>query len=89
MTRTSLTLHTDVLDAIDAAVADGQALNVSAFIEAAVQEKLTRLTGARLYAAYDAAAHDPGFASDMAAVNEAFAATSADGLDARGAARDA
>ncbi len=48
MRRTSLTLHVDVLDAVDAAVAEGQALNASTFIEAAVQEKLTRLTRERL-----------------------------------------
>lgn len=80
MRRTSLTLHVDVLDAVDAAVAEGQALNASAFIEAAVQEKLTRLTRERLYAAYDAAVRDPAFAADMAAVDGAFARVSADGL---------
>lgn len=80
MEKTALTFHAGVLDAVDDAVGAGLAPNRSAFVEAAVQEKLTRTRRATLYQAYAAAAQDPAFLADMRAVETAFDRTVDDGL---------
>lgn len=78
--KASFTLHADVIEAVKAAVGEGLASNSSAFVEAAVREKLQRAKRTKLYAAYAAAAEDPVFRADMAAVGKAFDRTTADGL---------
>jgi Arc/MetJ-type ribon-helix-helix transcriptional regulator len=78
--KKSFTLHTDVVEAVDAAVAAGEAANMSAFVETAIQEKLRRSKRDRLYGAYQQAAQDAAFMADMVAVSAQLDATSADGL---------
>jgi Arc/MetJ-type ribon-helix-helix transcriptional regulator len=78
--KKSFTLHTDVVEAVDAAVDAGEAANMSAFVETAIQEKLRRSKRERLYGAYQEAAQDTAFMADMYAVSAQFEATSADGL---------
>jgi Arc/MetJ-type ribon-helix-helix transcriptional regulator len=78
--KKSFTLHEDVVQAADAAVGSGEAENLSAFVEAAIEEKLRRSKRAKLYRAYDQAAQDPAFMADMHEVTARFDATSADGL---------
>lgn len=78
--KASFTLHADVIEAVKAAVGEGAAPNSSAFVEAAVREKLQRAQRAQLYAAYAEAAQDPAFLADMRAVGAAFDRTAADGL---------
>jgi len=80
MEKTALTFHAGTLDAVDAAVGAGLAPNRSAFVEAAVEEKLTRTRRATLYQAYAAAAQDPAFLADMQAVEAAFDRAAGDGL---------
>lgn len=78
--KKSFTLHEDVVRAIDAAVRSGEVENQSAFVEAAIEEKLRRGKRAKLYRAYDAAARDPAFMADMQAVSAQLDGATADGL---------
>ena len=78
--KKSFTLHADVVQAADAAVSAGEAENLSAFVEAAIQEKLWRTKRSSLYGAYQAAARDSAFMADMKGVAAQFDASSADGL---------
>lgn len=78
--KKSFTLHADVVQAADAAVSAGEAENLSAFVEAAIQEKLRRTKRSSLYSAYQAAARDPEFMADMTSVAAQCDASSADGL---------
>lgn len=79
MIRKSLSLHVDIIRAAEAAVAKGEAANLSAFVEEAVQEKLRRSKRSELYAAYAAAAQDAAFLDDMRATTEALDAAADDG----------
>ena len=78
--KKSFTLHEDVVQAADAAVGAGEAENLSAFVEAAIEEKLRRSMRAKRYRAYEEAAQDPEFMADMHEVTARFDATTADGL---------
>ena len=78
--KTSLSIRAEVLDAAKELVRAGEAENLSAFVEAAVDEKIRRTKRAALYEAYVAAARDDAFVSDMRSVGEAFRQTDADGL---------
>lgn len=78
--KRAFSLHTDVIENLKAAVADGLAPNLSAFVEAAVIEKLQRSKRARLYDAYALAAKDPAFLADMEQVSQDFDRTASDGL---------
>lgn len=78
--KASFTLHEDVLEAARIAVARGDAENLSAFVEQAVEEKLRRTRRAALYAAYDEAAGDPHFLADVDAAARTFEAADLDGL---------
>lgn len=80
-TKTALSMHADVLEAVESAVRAGHAPNRSAFVEEAVVEKLRRMKRTQLYAAYEAAAQDPAFMADMQATTNAFDQTAADGLE--------
>lgn len=78
--KKSFTLHTDVVEAVEAAVDAGEAANMSAFVETAIQEKLRRSKREGLYGAYQDAARDSGFMADMHGVSMQLDATTADGL---------
>lgn len=78
--RKTFSLHADVVEAVDEAVSSGDAENLSAFVETAIQEKLLRSKRARLYDAYESAARDARFMADMNATSRRFDGTSADGL---------
>lgn len=78
--RTSLSLRSDVLDDAREIVESGQAENLSAFVEAALQEKVRRTKRDALYAAYEAAAQDPEYQKSMSALADDFAAADTDGL---------
>ena len=78
--KKAFTLHTDVVDAVDAAVHAGEAANMSAFVEIAIQEKLRRSKRERLNGAYEKAAQDSDFMADMHAISAQFDAAAADGL---------
>lgn len=78
--RTSLSLRADVLEAAREIVRSGDAENLSAFVESAVEEKLRRTKQAVLYAAYEEAAQDDQFMARMSSVTRGFAGTEADGL---------
>lgn len=78
--RTSLSLRADVLESAKTIVRDGGAENLSAFVEAAIEEKVQRGKQAALCAAYARAANDAAFRADADAVASDFAATERDGL---------
>jgi Arc/MetJ-type ribon-helix-helix transcriptional regulator len=78
--KKSFTLHEDVVEAANAAVGAGEAENLSAFVEAAIEEKLRRGKRERLYSAYQEAAQDPAFMGEMREVTAAFDHTGTDGL---------
>lgn len=78
--KKSFTLHEDVVQAAAAAVFEGAAENLSAFVEQAIEEKLRRANRAKLYEAYAEAAQDPAFMSDMREVATGFEAVVGDGL---------
>ncbi len=60
--------------------AGGGAENLSAFVEATIEEKVQRAKQAALNEAYALAAKDPAFRADTNAVASDFAATDRDGL---------
>lgn len=78
--RTSLSLRADILEAAKEIVQLGQAENLSAFVESAVEEKVRRTKRAALYAAYEEAAQDGAFQQAMAAVSRDFGNSETDGL---------
>lgn len=78
--RTSLSLRADVLEAAKEIVQAGQAENLSAFVEDALEEKVRRTRRAALYAAYAEAANDPAFLRDMDDVSNRFSNADTDGL---------
>jgi hypothetical protein len=79
--RTSLSLRADVVDAAKQVVQAGEAENLSAFVEAALEEKLLRSKRAALYSAYDEALTDPLFTADMNAITKSFTPADSDGLE--------
>ena len=78
--KTSQSLRSDVVHAAKALVQAGHADNLSAFVEAAVQEQVRRIERAALYAAYESAAQDTEFQQSMAEVTREFSASDLDGL---------
>lgn len=78
--RTSLSLPVDALQAVREFVRIGMADNVSAFVEAALREKIRRIGRDGLYAAYEAAARDENFRREMREVTETFRNADGDGL---------
>lgn len=78
--KKSFTLHEDVVMEAESAVRDGEAENLSAFVEEAVTEKLRRGKRARLYEAYQEAARDTEFEAEMRVVSTEFDASAADGF---------
>lgn len=78
--RTSLSLRTDVLEAVRQFVQSGQAENVSAFVESALEDKVRRTRRAVLNAAYAEASQDLEFQRSMSAVTREFRNADSDGL---------
>jgi hypothetical protein len=78
--KTSLSLRADVLEAAKEIVQSGGADNLSAFVEAAVEEKVRRTRQEILYASYEAAAKDAAFLGSMSDVAHEFAIADTDGL---------
>jgi hypothetical protein len=78
--KTSLSLRADVLDAARQLVSSGNAENLSAFVEMAVQEKIRRTKRAELFASYEAASNDPDFRERMSGIAGEFDASVADGI---------
>lgn len=78
--RTSLSLRADLLEAAKEIVQLGNAENLSAFVESAVEEKVRRTRRAALYAAYEEAAQDPAFQDRMDTVTRDFRHSETDGL---------
>ena len=78
--KTSISIRADVLAAAREIVQAGEAENLSAFVEVALEEKMKRTKRAALYSAYAAAANDPSFLRDMNVVSGAFDSAANDGL---------
>lgn len=78
--KKSFTLHEDTVTAAAAAVRSGEAENLSAYVEAAIDEKLRRGKRGELFDAYRDAARDPAFMADMRSVARDFNRAVADGL---------
>ena len=78
--KKSFTLHEDVVEAVEALVRDGNAENLSAFVEAAIVEQVRRLQRAKRYAAYDRASDDSVFMAEMRVANAELDHVAADGL---------
>jgi Arc/MetJ-type ribon-helix-helix transcriptional regulator len=79
--KTTVQMHTSVLDAVRQAVEHGYAASQNEFVEEAVLARLRELRRARVYAAYDEAARDPEFMAEMRRVTEEFDHMAADGLE--------
>lgn len=78
--RTSISLRSDLLGAAKESVRAGEAENLSAFVESALEEKVARAKRAALYAAYADAARDQACVRDMQDVSRGFAHADRDGL---------
>jgi len=78
--KKTFTLAEETVRLLGAAVREGRAENLSAYVEAAIEEKLRRATRDVLYDSYQAAAQDPAFMADMRGVAKTFKRTAADGL---------
>lgn len=78
--RTSLSLRADVLNSAKAMVLAGGAENLSALVEAAIEDNVQRGKQAALNEAYAQAAVDPSFCEDSTSLARHFTATVRDGL---------
>lgn len=78
--KASFSIRADVLEAAREIVQAGEADNLSAFVEAALEEKVRRTRRASLYAAYETAAQDRAFTRDMQNVTRAFENVGSDGI---------
>lgn len=78
--KVSYQIRGSLADGIRTAVETGAAASVNAFVEDAIVERLKQLRRERLYAAYEEAATDPVYASDMAELDRDFDVAVGDGL---------
>ena len=78
--KKTFTLAEETVRLLTAAVREGGAENLSAYVEAAIEEKLRRSRRDELYDAYQAATHDAHFMADMRGVAKDFKRAVADGL---------
>lgn len=78
--KKTFTLAEETVRLLGAAVREGGAENLSAYVEAAIEEKLRRSRRDDLYDAYHAAARDATFMADMRGVARDFKRAAADGL---------
>jgi len=78
--KVTIRLHETVATAIRELVASGGATSADAFVEAAVVAELRERRKQRMYAAYEEAAADSVFMTEMERTNRAFDAAVDDGL---------
>ena len=78
--KKTFTLAEETVRLLAAAVHEGGAENLSAYVEAAIEEKLRRSRREVLYDSYQAAARDAAFIADMRGVSKDFKRAVADGL---------
>lgn len=78
--KKTFTLAEETVRLLATAVREGGAENLSAYVEAAIEEKLRRSRRDDLYDAYQAATRDAHFMSDMRGVAKDFNRAVADGL---------
>ncbi|MDP1891765.1 MAG: hypothetical protein Q8K55_12810 [Gemmatimonadaceae bacterium] len=78
--KKTFTLAEETVRLLGAAVRAGDAENLSAYVEAAIEEKLLRSRRDDLYDAYQDAARDTAFMADMRGVAKDFTRAVADGL---------
>jgi hypothetical protein len=78
--KKTFTLAEETVRRLGAAVREGDAANLSAYVEAAIEEKLRRSMREELYGAYQVAARDATFMADMRGVARDFRRAAADGL---------
>lgn len=78
--KKTFTLAEETVCLLAAAVRESGAENLSAYVEAAIEEKLRRSRRDELYDAYHAAARDVAFMADMRGVAKNFKRAVADGL---------
>jgi hypothetical protein len=78
--KKTFTLAEETVRLLAAAVHEGGAENLSAYVEAAIEEKLRRSRRGELYDAYTAASQDAAFMADMRGVSKDFKRAVADGL---------
>ncbi|MHB1096225.1 MAG: hypothetical protein ACYC3F_08620 [Gemmatimonadaceae bacterium] len=78
--KKTFTLAEETVRLVTAAVREGGAENLSAYVEAAIEEKLRRSRRDDLYDAYKTASHDAHFMADMRGVAKDFKRAVADGL---------
>jgi hypothetical protein len=78
--KVSYQIRASIADGIRSAVDAGAAPSVNAFVEEAIVERLKELRRERLYAAYEQAAADPEYRSEIAELNRDFEVVVSDGL---------
>ena len=78
--KTTVQMHTSVIDAMKHAVENGAAASQNEFVEEAVVARLRELRRAKVYAAYEEAARDDAFLADMHETTAAFDVALQDGL---------
>lgn len=74
VTRTTLALPTDLLEAVDRAVQEGQARSRNAFVAAALRHELAMAEAAAIDAAFAGMAEDTDYQAEAQAISEEFAA---------------
>lgn len=78
--KVTLQLSESVVEAVKKLVETGEAASANVFVEDAIRDKLRERRRARVYAAYEDAAHDPEYMRDVSSDNFAFDRTLLDGL---------
>lgn len=79
--KVTIQLSASIVDAIKSAVEIGEAPSANVFVEEAIRDKLRERRRARVYAAYEEAAHDSAYIAEIDADTRAFDVTLSD--DAR------
>ena len=77
--KMTVQLSESVVAQIKNVVETGEAASANVFVEDAVREKLRERRRAKVYAAYEEAAHDPAYMADLNADMKAFDVTLSDG----------
>jgi len=73
--RTTITLPTELLTALDQAIRDGMARSRNEFLVSAVRSQLAECRRAKIDAAFEAMATDPEYQQEAAEIAEEFAAS--------------
>ena len=76
--KVTIQLSESIIEAIRNVVEIGEAPSANVFVEEAVRDKLRERRRARVYAAYEEAAQDPAYVSDIDADTKAFEVTLSD-----------